>query len=87
MTFWSAKLAMVLPTANCWLSTNRMMIKAVNSQNDAQRMACIGLITLVAMMVEMELAASFMPFRKVKMKASTMERMMAMVRRFITILL
>ena len=44
-------------------------------------------ITLVAMMVEMELAASFMPFRKVKTKANTMDRMMAMVRKFITILL
>jgi hypothetical protein len=39
------------------------------------------------MMVEMELAASFMPFKKVKMKARTMDRMMAMVKRFITILL
>ena len=87
MTDWSAKLAMVLPTANCWLSTNRMRRKAANSQNEAQRMACTGVITLVAMMVEMELAASFMPFRKVKTKARTMERMMAMVRKFITILL
>jgi hypothetical protein len=38
-------------------------------------------------MVDMELAASFMPFRKVKTKARTMERMMAMVKRFIMILL
>ena len=87
MTFWSAKLAMVLPTAKVLSSTSRMMIKAANSQNEAQRMACNGVITLVAMMVEMELAASFMPFRKVKTKARTIERMMAMVRRFITILL
>ena len=64
-----------------------MKIKAMNSQNEAHKMACTGVITLVAMMVEMELAASFMPFRKVKMKARTMDRMMAMVRRFITILL
>ena len=64
-----------------------MMMKAVNSQNEAHKMACIGVITLVAMMVEMELAASFMPFRKVKTKARMMEKMIAMVRRFITILL
>jgi hypothetical protein len=33
------------------------------------------------------LAASFMPLRKVKTKASRIDRMTAMVRRFITILL
>jgi hypothetical protein len=47
----------------------------------------MGVITLVAMMVEMELAASFMPLRKVKTKAKIIDRMTAMVRRFITILL
>ena len=64
-----------------------MMMNAVNSQNEAQMMACMGVITLVAMMVEIELAASFIPLRKVNTNAMAMERMMAMVRRFITILL
>ena len=59
-----------------------MKMKAVNSQNEAQIMAWIGVNTLVAIMVEMELAASFMPFRKVKMNARMMDRMMAMVSRF-----
>ena len=69
------------------ISTKRMIMNAVNSQNEAQRMACKGVITLVAMMVEIELAASFMPLRKVNTNAMTMDRIMAMVKRFITILL
>ena len=63
--------ACTIPSPIVWATLTPKMKIAAKFQKAAQMTAIVGLNTFVATMVAMELAASFIPFRKSKSNAMT----------------